>query len=242
MVIKYLDEHGLATVITQIKNRTASVYYVKGSAIYADADYVAHAQAGDAGYEAAVDSVGVWKDFGSGYEKLTEFHEGYVYNIINEFTTDANFVEGAGKKIVDGTNIVPVNVGTEDAPVYKWDLLAASLQTDSFQTKVLVNPLTVFANGTPTVYAAAADLPATEAAATATITDGMVAIIGGDTTETGDVYRATVTAPAAGSTDNTIVWTKLGNQTTVEGSLEFLGNVAPNTPITDAEIIALFNE
>ena len=37
---------------------------------------------------------------------------GYVYNISEDFTTDARFVEGAGKKYPAGTNVVAVDNGT----------------------------------------------------------------------------------------------------------------------------------
>ena len=49
--------------------------------------------------------------------------EGYVYNITDDFTTDADFVEGAGKKYKAGTNLVVVEVSEG---VYKYDVLAMS--------------------------------------------------------------------------------------------------------------------
>lgn len=40
---------------------------------------------------------------------------GYVYNINEEFTTDARFVEGAGKKYAAGTDVAIVDLSTYDA-------------------------------------------------------------------------------------------------------------------------------
>ncbi len=59
-------------------------------------------------------------------------YEGFVYNIETEFTTTANFVEGAGKKFPAGTNVVCVNTtGT----TYKWDVLAGMVDLTNYATK-----------------------------------------------------------------------------------------------------------
>lgn len=50
---------------------------------------------------------------------------GFVYNITDAFTTDTRFVEGAGTECAAGTNVVVVNTGTSQNPVYKFDILAA---------------------------------------------------------------------------------------------------------------------
>ena len=50
---------------------------------------------------------------------------GFVYNVTDAFTTDARFVEGAGTECAAGTNVVVVNTGTSQNPVYKFDILAA---------------------------------------------------------------------------------------------------------------------
>ena len=41
---------------------------------------------------------------------LTKSMNGYVYNVTDDFTSDARFVEGAGKKYPAGTNIVVVDL------------------------------------------------------------------------------------------------------------------------------------
>ena len=63
---------------------------------------------------------------------LAASEEGKVYNISNEFTTTGNFVEGAGKKYPVGTNVVCIDVGTDE---YKWDVLAGFVDTSALATK-----------------------------------------------------------------------------------------------------------
>lgn len=46
---------------------------------------------------------------------LTEDMAGYTYNVTNDFTTDARFVEGAGKKCKAGTNVDIADLSTYDA-------------------------------------------------------------------------------------------------------------------------------
>ena len=238
MKIQYLDKHGLGTLVKLIKKGQTGVYVVKGRAIFADAAFVALSADEKEAIATGASSItaeGIYQYTDGAWVALTEFEEGDVYDIINAFTTDATFREGAGHAVEAGMNIVTVNVGTSAAPSLKWDLFSGVLELDKYQTKKLVAPLIVFENETPTVYTAAASLPTTEPVATATITDLMVAIMGtGD--EEGDVYRAHVAVDEADPTINNITWVKLGDQLTVEGSLAFLGNTCPNTPITDAEI------
>ena len=62
---------------------------------------------------------------------LAASEEGKVYNISNEFTTTENFVEGAGKEYPIGTNVVCIDVGTDE---YKWDVLAGFIDTSTFVT------------------------------------------------------------------------------------------------------------
>lgn len=59
-------------------------------------------------------------------------HEGFVYNIENEFTTTDQFVEGAGTTFPAGTNVVCINTtGT----TYKWDVLAGMVDLSDYATK-----------------------------------------------------------------------------------------------------------
>ena len=229
-VISYLNLAGVRKIASEVKKRVSQMYDIKGTARYINDDAV----------DTTFTSTGLWKQVSGVWTKIDSFKVGYVYNIENGFTTDADFVEGAGNKVTGGTNIVVVNEGTEAAPVLKFDLLANAMSLEAYQLKALTTPATVFTNETPTVYTASADLPTTEAVASATITDLMVAIIGGSTAEAGDVYRASVTVNASDETKNDITWVKLGDQLTVEGLLSLLAETTPNTPITDAEIEAAF--
>ena len=62
--------------------------------------------------------------------------EGFVYNIESEFTTNSNFVEGAGKTYPAGTNVVIVNTtGAE----YKYDVLAGMVDLTNYATKTDLN-------------------------------------------------------------------------------------------------------
>lgn len=52
---------------------------------------------------------------------------GKVYNISEDFTTDANFVEGSGKVYPAGTNIYVVDTDTTgETPAYKFDVLSGA--------------------------------------------------------------------------------------------------------------------
>lgn len=62
---------------------------------------------------------------------------GFVYNIIDAFTTDTRFIEGAGTECAAGTNVAVVNIGTSQNPVYKFDIFASGatqIQSDWAQT------------------------------------------------------------------------------------------------------------
>lgn len=53
-----------------------------------------------------------------------EGNKGYVYNVLDGFTTTAAFVEGEGHSHGAGTNIVCVVAGSGS---YKWDVLAGTI-------------------------------------------------------------------------------------------------------------------
>lgn len=54
---------------------------------------------------------------------LVAANEGDMYSVTEEFTTTADFVEGAGKKHPAGTNIVIVNTAVSgETAVYKFDV------------------------------------------------------------------------------------------------------------------------
>lgn len=220
--IQYLDKQGLTTLVKEIKKRSTNVYTIKGNAVYADEAYLTT----DAATTNGIDSVGLWQDINGTWTKITEVKAGWVFNIDNDFNTDADFIEGAGSKVVAGINIVAVNLGDDVTPNMKWDLLAMGVSLEEYQTKKLLTAYGFPVDETVDTYD---DLPDTEYAV-----DGKLYLVN----DTKDLYRATI--PLA---DAAIVeYTKIGNLGTVEGALETISNTAPNTPITDAEIEALFNE
>ena len=92
---------------TELSNRMTSVYKVKGSLAFADLTA----------------------------ELLVAANEGNVYNVTDDFTTTANFIEGAGKKHTAGSNVVIVEATPADttdpehpvAATYKFDVHAGDL-------------------------------------------------------------------------------------------------------------------
>lgn len=65
-----------------------------------------------------------------------EGNKGYVYNVLDAFTTTEAFIEGAGHSYGAGTNVVCVDAGSGS---YKWDVLAGiidltELTADEVQT------------------------------------------------------------------------------------------------------------
>ena len=52
---------------------------------------------------------------------------GDVYNISDAFTTTADFIEGAGTKHPAGSNVVIVKTGTDESPVYKFDVMGGDM-------------------------------------------------------------------------------------------------------------------
>ena len=63
---------------------------------------------------------------------LTATNEGKVYNVSDSFTTTSDFVEGAGKEYPAGTNVVIINVGTEQSPSYKYDVMAGFVDLSGY--------------------------------------------------------------------------------------------------------------
>lgn len=232
---KYLDPNGVEQLVRNVKRSVVTVYTVKGNAIFADADYLAgtHPQ--------AIDSTGIWQLVGGVWTKITVFEAGWVYNIENAFTTDASFTEGAGISVSAGSNIVCQAVTPGTPVTYTWDILGSMMNLDAYQLKTLTQPLTTFnpTEGTAVAYPDHTALPTAESKAAATISEYTVAYMTGSS-ELGDVYRAHVEENAIDPTVNDITWFKVGNELTVEGAIEMLSNVCPNTPISNAEIDAIF--
>ena len=224
----------------KLNSKLSNIYTPKGSAIYADTAYLASANKASP----AIDSIGLWQQVNGNWIKLTEVMPGWVYNITNKFTTDANFVEGTNIEPLEGINIVVINVGTTQNPVLKFDLLAVSTETDlsgydtsaevdaklqnldipTKQDKVMsAEPDVVLADLT---YA---DVAARTADTTTNVSDGDIAY----QEDTEEYYYAEVK-------NSSIIWHDIGNTKTVEGAIKLIGSLMPIKPISTSEIQAMF--
>lgn len=242
--VKFVSQEALdaytQALSQKLNSKLSNIYTPKGSAIYADTAYLASANKASS----AINSVGLWQQINGNWTKLTEVMPGWVYNITNKFTTDANFIDGAGIEPLEGINIVVINVGTTQNPELKFDLLAVSAETDlsdydtsaevdaklqnldipTKQDKVMsAEPEIVLADLT---YATQA---AREADTTANVSDGDIAF----QEDTKEYYYAEVTG-------SSIIWHDIGNTRTVEGAIKLIGSIIPIKPISTAEIQAMF--
>lgn len=64
---------------------------------------------------------------------------GFVYNVSDNFTTTADFVEGAGNEYPGGTDVAIVNNGTAQQPSYKYDIFLGTLE--GYQKKMQLDQL-----------------------------------------------------------------------------------------------------
>ena len=128
----------------------------------------------------------------AGLGALDAAHEGFVYNMTAQFTTTADFVEGAGKKHPAGTNVAIVNVGNAETPSYKYDVLAGFVDTSDYDTHI-----------------ADSDIHVTAAQKT-DWSEKQDAIADLDTIRSGAAAGATAVQPAAISDMATKTW--VGNQ------------------------------
>ena len=209
----------------KLNSKLSNIYTPKGSAIYADTAYLASADKASP----SIDSVGLWQQVNGNWTKLIEVMPGWVYNITNEFTTDANFVDGGDISPAVGTNIVVINVGTTQNPSLKFDLLATGVAFDptvisAKQDKVMsTEPDVVIPDLT---YA---DAAARTADTTTNVSNGNIAF----QEDTEEYYYAEVSG-------TTIVWHDIGNTKTVEGAIKLVGSLIPIKPISTTEIQAMF--
>lgn len=209
----------------KLNSKLSNIYTPKGSAIYADTAYLASANKASP----SIDSVGLWQQINGNWTKLTEVMPGWVYNITNEFTTDANFVDGRDITPAVGTNIVVINIGTTQNPSLKFDLLATGVAFDpavisAKQDKVMsTEPDVVIPDLT---YA---DAAARTADTTTNVSNGNIAF----QEDTEEYYYAEVSG-------TTIVWHDIGNTKTVEGAIKLISSLIPVKPISTTEIQAMF--
>lgn len=106
-VKKYLDLEGLQHFLAKTDERYASIQALVYKGVVAD---IAH------------------------LPTVADEEIGNMYTVTTGGTTTADFVEGAGKDLQDGENVVAVNTGTDADPVMKWDILGGVFKiTDRLQ-------------------------------------------------------------------------------------------------------------
>ena len=62
-------------------------------------------------------------------------NDGWVYDVTDDFVTDSRFKTGAGQAYPGGTNVVIINDGTKEDPVYKYDVLGGFINMDLYVQK-----------------------------------------------------------------------------------------------------------
>ena len=95
---------------TELQNSLGSAFRAKGSTMFASLPAPASATKGD------------------------------VWNITDQFTTDDQFVDGSGKTLPAGTNVVAVAVTTGDTTVMKWDALTGMIDLSGYMRKTDITP------------------------------------------------------------------------------------------------------
>lgn len=89
--------------------------------------------------------VGIFTPGGSlEFEDLPELSAdvlGFVYEIMNDFTTTSDFVEGEGIDYPAGTKVAVVNRGTEQSPEYMFDVTTGAIEVDSELSLTSKNPV-----------------------------------------------------------------------------------------------------
>lgn len=95
---------------TELQNSLGSAFRAKGSTAFASLPAPASATKGD------------------------------VWNITDQFTTDDQFVDGSGKTLPAGTNVVAVAVTTGDTTVMKWDALTGMIDLSGYMRKTDLTP------------------------------------------------------------------------------------------------------
>ena len=267
--VKFVSQEALGAytqaLSQKLNSKLSNIYTPKGSAIYADIAYLASANKASP----SINSVGLWQQVNGNWTKLTEVMPGWVYNITNKFTTDANFIDGANIEPLEGINIVVVNVGTTQNPSLKFDLLAVSTETD-------LSDYDTSAEVTQKIEDAINAIPPTDLSDydTSTEIDAKLQNLDIPTKQNkvmsaepevvlADLTYADATAREADTTTNvsdgdvafqedteeyyyaevessSIIWHDIGNTKTIEGAIKLIGSLMPIKPISTSEIQAMF--
>ena len=132
--LKIADKGALATLDEVSKAQLSSGYGIADAYTKAEVDAKITATYKPKGSLAASDIVS---------SLLAAANEGYVYNITEDFTSTADFVEGAGNTHTAGTNIVVVNTAADgETAVYKFDVMAGMVDLSNYATKAEIAALT----------------------------------------------------------------------------------------------------
>lgn len=152
----YVGEEALRELIRLIKQRTASVYIVKGSIgvctykdvapeephyVYTPANLPYYIYGTNYGPTEQLESACI---VDSNNNRI-DIQEGWVFNLATDYTIPDSILPSPfidkerGEVIKAGTNICIVNVGTAEQPAYRYDCFATSVDLTSYQTKLL-NP------------------------------------------------------------------------------------------------------
>lgn len=170
---------------------------------------------------------------------------GFMYNVSDGFTTDDKFVEGAGKVLTAGTNVVVVDAGTSDAHAYKYDVFAGMVDTSAFVTTVNGTApikadragavVTVSLNDLGVTSAKlAADAVETVKIKDAAVTDAKIADVAADKI-TGQVADTQIAAMSAAKLTGTVDYARMPEKvSTVVSAVEAM------TYAEDKDIDALF--
>lgn len=138
-VRQYLDKQGLKILVDQMKQQVnkklATVYNIKGSCFFTDSTVVEGQQVEKGLYTgSSLPSTKAEMQQRKNIFTDDKFVVGDVFNVTNDFVTFGDmFIEGNGKKIAAGTNLVVVGTLTNK----KLDIFATSTDLSPYQTKAL---------------------------------------------------------------------------------------------------------
>ena len=142
-----IDARTVVPTKTDLTASTSFPYYYEGMQVYVASEKARYTLKGDdptvlSNWEkegASVD-VTVYRPGGSllfaNLPTLSESVLGYVYNLLDDFTTTSDFVEGAGLDFPAGTNVAVVATGTAENPVYKFDASGGYVDLSEYQKKI----------------------------------------------------------------------------------------------------------
>ena len=131
----------------------------------------------------------------------------YIYNVTDDFTTTADFIEGAGIKVNAGTDVVVVKVDAVPNPLYKFNLFSTgggenlTPITDAELEEMWKDPEDITIDNTTLSLAFGGigniTVTTTSSGITAESSDTNVATVAVDTTGASPVVHVTYAGPGA---------------------------------------------